>query len=386
MMRRRIAAAAVGGVLLVALGGFVVVRAVSARSAASLAALAAKPTTCTDAYRLLKLRPSQVTAASPVCLSQALQFSGEVVGSVGQAYTVSSDTVAPSSMCSEPKRWDNFPQALIAVVVAGKAYRLRIAAPGASEHQPVAISNAAGMVELASISNPSIDWNQARGTLNLNSDGITGSIDVDVRRDISGARPVHIAGQWACGAPIPLPAFDASAPCANFYALNHLHQEDIARMKASACNPDDLTFSGDLVGHVDHSVTDTSIPKFVGIGNDGACGDGANGDFYASLKFTTGDESFLLFFHTSAPSYGQPVGPGQYSVQGESGSGMALVLGHADPDFQGVFVEDGQVYWMGSGGSFTIEPDLKSGTVDADLTAQTSGSTVHVKGSWRCAA
>src|SRR5438067_4022393 len=110
VMRWRVAAAAVAGLLLVGLGGFVVVHAIAGRSAPNLAAATAKPTTCADAYRLLKLRPSQVTAANPVCLTQSLEFSGEVIGQVGQAYTISADSVGPTAMCAVPRRWDTYPQ------------------------------------------------------------------------------------------------------------------------------------------------------------------------------------------------------------------------------------------------------------------------------------
>jgi len=379
-MERRIAAAIVAGVLLAALGGFVVVRAVSSRSGPLLSATTARPTTCVDAYRLLKLRPSQVTAANAVCLNQSIQLSGEVVGSVRQAYTISADTVAPTSMCATPKRWDAYPQALLGFVVGGKGYRLRIAPPGVSEHQALAISNATGLVELGS--DPSVDWSRASGTVNLNADGITGSIEVDLLRDVSGARPVHVAGQWACGAPLPLPTFDANVTCANFYALNQLHVDDVARMKAGGCNAQSLAFSEDVGGQLDHAVTD-SVARHPGYQGDNYCGL-INGQYTATLKFTIGDESFLL--DLGAYSY-YGIGPGQYQAKASGSSiGVVLFLGRADPDHQGQFVTDDKTFWMGQSGTFTIAPDMKSGTVDAEMHAVVSDSAVHVKGSWRCAA
>ncbi len=381
-MQRRLVAAIVGGVLLVALGGFVVVRAVTGRSTPSLVAGTARPSTCADAYRLLKLRPSEVTAANPVCVKQSLQLSGEVVGSVAEAYSVSADRVAPTAMCAKPKRWAAFPQGLLAFVVKGKGYRLRIAPPGVSEHQPVAINNPARMVELASISDPSVDWSQASGTLDLNADGITGSIDVNVLRDVAGARPVHIVGQWACGAPPPLPSFEGSAPCANFYALNQLQDADVARMKANGCNAQNLTFTEDVAGQVDHAVTD-SVARHPGFQGDNYCGS-VNGQYTATLKFSIGDESFLL--DLGAESY-YGIGPGQYDAASSGASiGVVLSLGAADPTNQGQFVPDEKIFWMGQSGTFTIAPDMKSGTVDAELRAIVSGSTVHIKGRWRCAA
>jgi hypothetical protein len=372
----------VAGILLLGLGGFVVVRAFTARNGPALSAVAAKPTTCVDAYRLLKLRPSEITAANPVCLTQSLVFSGEVVGSVAQAYTVSADTVAPTSLCAKPKRWDAYPQALLGFVVGGKGYRLRIAPPGASQHEVLAISNPAGLVELASISDPSVDWNRASGSISVNADGFTGSVDVDLLRDVSGARPVHLAGRWACGAPLPLPTFDASVPCANFYALNHLHDDDIARMKAGGCNTQSLAFTEDVSGQLDHAVTD-SVARHPGFGGDNYCGT-VNGQYTATLKFTIGDESFLM--DLGAYSY-YGIGAGQYPATSAGQSiGVILFLGTADPDHQGQFVADDRIFWMGQAGTYTIAPDMKSGTVDAELHALTTNSAVHVKGSWRCGA
>jgi len=59
-----------------------------------------------------------------------------------------------------PSSWDAFPQALLAMVIGSKAYRLRISAPGASAHQAATINNLSSAVELASISDPSTDWSQ----------------------------------------------------------------------------------------------------------------------------------------------------------------------------------------------------------------------------------
>src|SRR5712692_9379138 len=207
VMQRNVAIG-VAALIVLGLGAFGVVRLMSGRGAVATAFVAAKPATCSDAYRVLKLRPSQVASANPVCLNQSLQLSGEVVGTVGQAYPVDAESVSPTQMCSVPKRWDGFPTALLAFVAGGKGYRLRISAPGSSEHQAVTLNSVAGAVELASISNPTQSWSRATGTLTLNADGITGTIDASVLRDVSGAAPVRITGQWACGAPPPLPALD----------------------------------------------------------------------------------------------------------------------------------------------------------------------------------
>src|SRR4029077_9174169 len=135
---------------------------------------------------------------------QSLKFSGdEVAGAVGQAYPVSTDDAGPTQMCTVPKRWDGFPPAVLAMVIGPKAYRLRISPPGSSEHQAVTINNLANVVELSDFADPNADWNQASGTVTLNADGITGTIDAILLRDVNGAKPVHLPGKWACGAPLP---------------------------------------------------------------------------------------------------------------------------------------------------------------------------------------
>jgi hypothetical protein len=270
-------------------------------------------------------------------------------------------------------------------VVGAKAYRLRISPPGASEHHPVTLNNLAQIVELRAINGPSSDWNQATGTVTLNADGITGTIDANLLRDVAGAQPVHVTGKWACGAPLPLPSFDPSLPCGRFYALNQIHDEDVARMKASACHAEDLTFSGALQGHLENAITDTAVPWSAGFG-DNICPSASSpvkGYYTAALKFSIGDESFLLDLNVRDPF--SVIGPGQYSASKEEG--VSLWWGHADPENQGRFETDFKIFWLGSRGTFTIAPDMKSGTVDASLEALSSDfpSAINVKGSWRCA-
>lgn len=350
------------------------------------AASVSKPSTCADAYRVLALKPSQVAAAKPVCLVQSLKFSGELSGTVGEAFPTGTDNSGPAAMCVEPPRWTAFPQTILAMVLGGKAYRLRISAPGKSEHQPVTLANLSGVVELQSVKDPSADWNQVTGKLTLNADAVGGTIDASLVRDVAGARPVKVTGSWACGTVPAIPAGDAAVPCSNFYVLNHLDAADVARMKASGCVAEDLTFSGDVAAHVDHAVTDLAFPSLGGVYGDNYCGV-SYGQYTATLKFSIGDETFQL--NLNATSYPSVV-PGSYPVANDLGPYVALNLGPADPTNHGVFVPNGSVEWDAYGGTFTIAPGLKSGTIDADLhgpagLGQTPFSNVHVVGSWRCA-
>jgi hypothetical protein len=69
---RRTVAIVVGALLLLGLATFGVVRLASLHSSPT-AVVSPKPATCADAYRVLKLAPSQISAANPVCLTQSLQ-------------------------------------------------------------------------------------------------------------------------------------------------------------------------------------------------------------------------------------------------------------------------------------------------------------------------
>ena len=387
---RWILSAALAAMLLIGVGGVTVAHFRS--GSAALANVTLKPSTCVDAYKVMSLRPSQITAASAVCLVQSLRFTGELTGLVAQAYAVSADNTSPSAGCAAPKRWDGYPQALLAMVIGSKAYRLRISPPGSSKHQAVTINNLAQLVELAAVSNPSTDWSQATGTVTVNPDGITGAIDANLLRDVAGAKPVHVTGQWACGAPPLVPSIDATVPCSSFYTLNHLADEDVARMKAAACNAQNLTFSGDITAHLDHAITDTALPTPPGIDGDNHC-DNAGNQYNASLKFSIGDETFLLVLNPHSDSYRSSVGAGPYAAgAGLFSANAFLWLGHADPSRNGRFVTDGGisrgVSWNGTTGSFTIGSDMKSGTIDETfqgVSVNHASSTVRITGSWRCA-
>ncbi len=383
-MTRRAAAIVAAALVLLGLGAFGV-RQLLASHTTPAGALTAKPTTCADAYRLLKLTPSQITAGTHVCFTQSLRLSGQLEGAVAQAYQVSADGALPAQPCTEPARWGGYPQAMLAVAVDGKPYRLRISPPGSSEHQALRLSDIGHSVELASILDPAQEWNQVTGSLTVNADGVTGTLSVDALQDVAGATPVHISGQWACGNPPILPSADPSVPCSSFYVLNQLQPSDVARMKAGGCHAEDLTLAGALTTHLDYAVSDTVAPNFGGgYGADNFCG--TAGEAYAgTLKFSVGDESFLL--DLNADRYPN-VNPGQYSARTTgSSAGVVLFLGRADAANQGAFVPNYNKAWIGSDGTFTIAGDMKSGTIDATLSGlgEHSNSLVRITGSWRCA-
>src|SRR5260370_41799636 len=104
-MQRRYVVIAVGALVVIGLGGFGAGRLLLARPTANATLVAAKPSTCDGAFRVRKLAPSMITAARPVCLVQSLVLSGELLGSVGQAYPVHADGGAATSLFTTPRRW-----------------------------------------------------------------------------------------------------------------------------------------------------------------------------------------------------------------------------------------------------------------------------------------
>jgi hypothetical protein len=381
-MKRRAAAIVAAAAVLLGLSAFGVSRLLASHTAPA-AGLTAKPTTCADAYRLTKLTPSQIKAGSQVCFAQSLRLSGQLNGSVAQAYQASSDSALPSQPCTEPARWAGYPQAMLAIAVDGKPYRLRISPPGRSEHQALTLSDLGQSVGLASILDPAQDWNQVTGSVTVNADGVTGTLSVDALQDVAGATPVHISGQWACGTPPVLASPDPTVPCSSFYVLNQLQPSDVARMKANGCHAEDLTFSGDISAHVDQGVNDAAYEYDQGVNGDNLCGQ-AFGQYGATIKFSVGDETFQL----NLAAFDSPsVGPGQHPAGNQSQSFAAIYLGYADASRHGVFVQSSDVYWYANAGTFTIGQDMKSGIIDADFAGPEFENFSHVRiiGSWRCA-
>jgi len=374
-------AGAIVGFLVIGSGGLAL--AAHFRANGAPVASVQKASTCADAYRVLALRPSQVAAAKPLCLVQALAFSGDLNGAVAEAYPVAADNVGPTTLCAEPKRWDDIPQALLAIVIGGKGYRLRVAVPGRSERQAVTLNSLTNVVDLSAVKEPSADWNQVEGKLTLNSDGVSGTIDASLTRDVAGARPVKVSGSWACAAPTAMPAFDATVPCSNFYTLNQLAAADVERIKAQGCVPVDLTLSGDVAAHVDHGVTGLAFYNVDGLYIQDYCSQ-AYGDYTATMDFSVGDETFQLNLNAS---HDPSVGPGQYPTTDGFLHFATLYLGRSDPSKQGAFWPDAGYEWDASAGTFTIASDMKSGTIAADFTGPQlkNFSTVHISGNWRCA-
>ena len=258
---RRTVAIGLGALILLGIGAYGAFRLGALRNT-SLAAVTIKPATCADAYRVLKLRPSQITRGGRSLLdpdpagirrTQWLRRPGIHRG-WGQRRS-----------CWDVQRAQAV-ERLPSSLVGDRGGQEGVSAADLNSREL-----AASGVDLDELARPRRAGLDRRSQCRLESGHWTGDPERrrnhgnDRRQPVARRQPatrgIHITGQWACGVP-PATTYDATVPCAGFYALNHLQDADVARMKAQACNPQDLTFSGDISAHLDHAITDTAILAF----------------------------------------------------------------------------------------------------------------------------
>ncbi|MGH7904422.1 MAG: hypothetical protein ACREPA_09930, partial [Candidatus Dormibacteraceae bacterium] len=273
----------------------------------------------------------------------------------------------------------------------GSGHTLTI--PVAYDHAATDLSSVGGDVSLSQVPDHNQSWGQATGRLSVDASGVAGSLDVSLTRDTQGAAPLLISGRWACGHPAPPPVYDATVSCSLTYALAGLSADAVARLQsAHACLAQDLTLAGGLVFHVDHALNDPTRPPAIGQSPPvNACGVQVD-SYLASVYFSSGDETFLLsIVRAQDPILDGPFAPGSFpalymnDVIGQPAPAVNLNL--AQPAADGSLGTDQGPAWEATGGTFTVAPDLRSGTVNADLKGGVSGAeTVHLAGAWRCAA
>lgn len=337
------------------------------------------PATCDPIYAAQNLAPSQLEKT--VCLPQDLTFSGEVAG---QARVAEVATQCTTSL----GRGAPLPAPEFHVIVAGILYQLKFSPTETftppettvTVSQPQAVRPTVGLVDEASAKAglPSA-WGSAKGTLTFKADGVSGSIDLDVLRDVQGSRSTHISGDWQCGAAAsPQPSSQSGAPCSAIAASNGLSPADAAHIASAPCIAQDLAVTGALNGHVSEGVP-------VGTATDPggkSCGDGANSDglgyFYAPVAFAIASDTVFLRIEMRREAALGPKGPfpaGTYPARYESSNVM----------FPAAIARTGALKWESSAGQFTIAPDKHSGTIDLEFAAPDTQPGIHIKGNWRCA-
>ena len=132
-----------------------------------------------------------------------------------------------------------------------------------------------------------------------------------------------------------------------------------------------LAFSGDLAGTMTAIVADSGAQKNECSGVKARSGQVWGDTFYGTID-TSG---YIWEVNFSIPAFR---GPGPYSAP----SAKVVVQSSADPT-------DLTKTWSSEGGdnkvTFSLNGDLQSGSVTADLTnAQTGKTGLHVTGEWHC--
>ena len=211
--------------------------------------------------------------------------------------------------------------------------------------------------------------------MTMDASGFKGSMDVDLKRDVVGANPVHIKGDWSCGSPPAQPSPDPSVPCSTYFAAANL-PPSVVDPKSVPCLPQDLTLTGGLRFHVTEAV---NLPG--GSFHSVMCGGLLSSDQqnYASKQsFADSGTAYDLVFDTHREPINGPLpfpdlGPSSESA-GVGGPTPSLTL------------STGAVNWSSTGGTYHVNADHKTGTVNMDLVGGLDkNQTVHVSGSWRCA-
>jgi hypothetical protein len=304
------------------------------------------------------------------CVPEHLQVSGEVSGQILVGHLQD----RPERQCSKPGLGQPFSTIglRLDVLIANKPYVLLIRPPGKYlGQQATSTSDVAGAVTIQ-ILTALADYVSSSGRMTVDASGYRGTMDVDLKRDVAGATPVHVKGDWSCGTP-PAPAkLDASVPCSSYFAVANLSPETVDS-KSVPCLPQDLTFSDGLAFHVKEAVMlpATGGPTCGGLTSDDqqnytAKESFAGGGFAYDLNFTTHND--LIHGPLTFPDFG----PAYTTALGSQAPTLTL--------------STGAVTWSSTAGMYSVASDHKSGTVDMDLVGGlTTNQAVHVSGSWKCA-
>jgi hypothetical protein len=329
------------------------------------------PVTCAAIYQALGLGPSVVADSDQhgQCVLQHLQVSGEVSGQILVGHLQD----LPERNCSKPGLGQPFSTTglRLDVLIASKPYVLLIRPPGKYlGQQTTSTSDVAGAVTIQ-VPTALADYVSTTGTMTVEASGHAGTMNVDLKRDVVGATPVHVKGDWSCGPPPAQPTPDASVPCSAYFAAANLPPGTVDP-KSVPCLPQDLTFSGGLSFHVKEAVNlpGTGGPSCGGLTSDdqqnySSKQSFAGGGFEYDLSFTTHND--LINGPLTFPDFG----PTYTTASGSQAPTLTLTTG--------------AVTWSSTAGKYSVAADHRSGTVNMDLVGGLStNQAVHVSGSWRC--
>ncbi len=325
---------------------------------------------CRPIYAALNLPLSEATKSDSEgrCLAQKLSFKGEIAGEANVAVV--------TTACTKPLgRGDQPPSPELQIVVAGKSYSLAL--PLSPPYQPQRPAVSAGtstddaQVEITDRAKPDTPWAATGGFVYFNPDGRSGTLNVALMRNVSGAQPGHVSGEWRCGAPAASPS-PAPGPCGAIATSPGLQPADVVRLKAAPCLAQDLTLTNPVSGHADHGLgVESSTSTF----KDVPCGGSDDHHYNSSVAFRVQNETFFFAMGLRADSFDPPLPTGEY------GPLVPNVIG----DTPSATIVSGSTTWASHDGKFSIAQDRHSGTVDMNFVLGSTNDTVHLAGSWRCA-
>lgn len=333
------------------------------------------PITCDAIYQALGLRPSDITDSEQQgrCVQQNLQVSGEVSGQVLVGHLQD----RPERVCAKPRLGTGFTGVgfHLDVLVASKPYVLVLRPPGTYRgEQSTTSTEVTGAVALQAPGELS-DYGSITGQMTMDASGFRGSMDVELKRDVAGANPVHITGDWSCGSPPAQPSPDASVPCSSYFAAANSPSGG-PTPGSLPCLQQALTFSGGLAFYVTEAVNPPT--GFVGV----QCGGLVSSDqqnYRSRQSFADSGNAYDLVFDVHREPIRGPLAFPDFGPSSESAS-----TGGPSPSLT---LSVGAVKWSSTAGTYHVNPDRKTGTVDMDLLGGLDkNQAVHVSGSWRCAA
>ncbi len=157
------------------------------------------PPTCDPIYQAIRLNPSDQQRAEQAgrCVEQDLTISGEVTSHVRIALRY---VQVPSC---DPTYNGDARGAVLNFVQGGQIYNLGIYPYGAKAGQDSDIpfdpaqTKAVELTDDVSFGNST--WRERSGTVHVNADAKSGTVDATLVRDAPGAAAVRISGTWRCG-------------------------------------------------------------------------------------------------------------------------------------------------------------------------------------------
>ena len=309
-------------------------------------------------------------SASPQggCLSQGFRMSGELSGTVADAFV--------ETRCPVPLLGERLSATTMDFTLDGHGYRLALD-PGATTflEKPITVTQAGspmlGRLSVTDTGAASLAaWESTGGSMVIDASGAGGTLALQLlAQNTSGARPLRVDGAWRCAGVVRTSSATPSA-CSTVLSAPHPEGADLVALANAPCQPVSLDLSGALVGHADQAALVAPATELQVGCNRTRQGLQAQFDIALDGRLVT-----ITVWLRREPPRGA-LAAGTYPDPG--------YLEGIDP--LPVTVAAGVLHWGYKSGTVTLAPDLTGGSMDADLQGGSPefGETVHISGTWRC--